>query len=382
MARTRLVAPEEDSEEIPETYPEPDEREIGDLAALSAADSGWHWQVHRLKSPDEIAKNRRGKERVWVTAITGAVDLQDFHARHGGGVYEFWGSVGGQLAKKVRLELDGVPKMPAPTDPTPITTTLTGNGSLSRGERALLRTIRRMEERIERISRTPVPMPPQHSIKDMIEGIVALDTLRQRAQPASDTGIARELFGAMSTALKQGIELGQSREPLPAGEPEPGWIKVLEVFGPIANRVLDQMAKRRPITPPVARPASPGPAAPTGEPAPVAQPPPPSGSSAVVVEDDEAAASISAARMMTVIDLLARAISEEDEIEDVADAIDRILPAGELAGILRIPEAAVVEDIAQRAGGQYPQLATPDGRAYVALVLSELKREPEADPAS
>jgi len=380
MVRTRSQPSETVEDDAPEVYPEPDERDIGDLAALAAADSGWHWQVHRIKSQDEISKNRRGKERIWVTAITGAVDLQDFHARHGGGVYEFWGSVGGQLTKKVTLELDGLPRIRTVSDPTPATTPLV-NGELSRGERLMLKMIRLQERRIQQIERTAAPIEKPSSITELVSALGTMDELRQRGQPVTDQSIAKELFQSMTTAMQKGIELGQGRDPIPAGEGGTDWLKVAETFVPLAGRVLDRMAQSRPVaraaSPPRARTASAAGAAP---PTPDAA----SGSSsAEVIENDvvvTATPAITTARWMVVMDLLAQGVREAAPREDVADMIAEILPDGELEAILQLPDQAVVNDIAAKAGGQYPELVSEAGMAYVASILIELKRSPNGDP--
>jgi hypothetical protein len=400
IPRTTLVPPlEVASNADPDQYgddlteEEIEQAAIGDLFAIQGAEfQNVSWSIFRFRTRAEIASDPQSQAEEWVADRTGELHGTDVADSIGGGTFRFRGYLPRSDGRGVRIaynriiaiagarrNFSAVAVASASVAPAAVAA-----AEPSRVERAILRMLRDTKDRLDRLERTPVPIQPAGpSLKDMAETLTMLDTLRQRGAPATDTSIAKELFGAMSTAMKTGIELGQGRDPLPAGEETPGWIKAAEIFGPIASRVLDQMAQRRgPVPPATARPQA-APAAGQVAPAPEEPGPtattPASGSSAEVIEDEDPTTAITAVRMMAVIDLLARGIGEQADIEETADVIYRILPSVDLEAILRLPDQAVVEDIAARYGVPYPELATPAGRSYIASVLAELKHEPEPD---
>jgi len=349
------------------------ERDLGDLAALAEADAGWRWQVHRLKSAEEMQRNPRSKPRVWVTTVHGAVDLKDFHDQHGGGAYEFWGSVNGGLKTKIRIELDGEPKprlfTPAPAAPyTPAV-----NGSLEAEKR-----IDRLERMLELLIARPQAAAPATGLKETVEALAVMHSMIPQATPGPGADM-KTIF----ELVDRGIEIGQGREPAQAGEDGQAStvLRLAEVVAPLATRFLDQMAagRRRPMP-------NPGPAPP---------PPPPTGhpgaqhtptepvSRAEVVEPDERARRVMQSRMIVLIDELAAGIREQQPVDEVADAVEVLVPPSDMAGILALPDAMVIQDIVNRASGGYPELDSDAGRAYMAAVLGELRRQddPEVPPA-
>jgi hypothetical protein len=374
VRRAVTIQPDPGIPAAPESLePPPD---FGDLAALAQADEGWRWQVHRLKSADEIQKNPRGKPRVWVTTIHGAVDLEDFHARRGGGVYEFWGSADGQLQTRVTIELDGPPKIPV--DPPPAAAPTSAPPPHSNGtDPALLLALDRIMLRLEQVGRAAAPPEKSSSITELVTALGSLDSMRQRNQPPTDSSTAKELFASMATALKTGIELGQGRDPLPAEEGGGAamWLKVAETFVPLANRVLDRMSQARAVRPP----GTPPPAR-----APAAVP------EAVMVEPAAARAAatpagepdLPAARMMAAVDALARAITEQVDPADFANTLGDILTEDELGPIISAPADLVIDDIVARASGRYPVLEGDGARTYLRTVLSELRSALADNPSA
>lgn len=336
------------------------DRELGDLSALAAADDGWRWQVHRKKSALEMQSNPRGKPRIWVTTIHGAVDLKEFQDIHGGGAYEFWGSRDGQLRTRIEIELDGVPKQPT-QQPVAVASSPGANGSAvsTAPPTDTDRRLDRLERLIERaLDRPPAAAAQPTSLKEIIEGLVAMDTLRGRGdrQPANPD---KEIVGTMVEILQQGIQLGQAREPAsPEGPDTAGTVlQIVEKLGPILGRILDRTAARR--TGP-ARPPSPPPAAEAA----ASPPPTPTGSYAEVVQE-----TMETRRMVVAADRLADSFTNGDEIDDAAETVERIIPAKDLDAVLAMPAEAVIDELAQ-----HPALASPEGREYIARVLIELKR--------
>lgn len=340
-----------------------DERDLGDLAALIHAEEGWRWQVHRLKSPDEQAKNPRGKPRVWVTTINGALDLQDFHARHGGGAYEFWGSFNGEFLKKLRIELDGPPRFHDPTPPPTVVTTTPPTPNLSNDPMMmrlglLLEDVTRRLQTIE--SRAVAPVRSE-GISEVIAGVKAINEMVAPRNGGSD----HELLNGFLDMFRQGLAMGQERDPVPVSDQEPrgtDWGKVVEVFGSTIERL--SAARRVPQrgAPP---PAAPTPAAPS-----------PTGSSAEVVEPPVMSAE--AARWITALDRLETSLKAGVGPDDAAEELDVILTDADLEQVLPFPNAPVIAQIVQRVRSD-SVLATPDGRAYLELVLDELRKPDTGD---
>jgi hypothetical protein len=384
MARERkatLVVPDPNEADAPGdalTEEDIEQAQIGDLFSIQGSEfDNVSWSIFRFRTRPEIAADPQGQPEEWVADRTGQLHGTDLSESIGGGTFRFRGyraradGNGVSLAYNRTIALAGPRKNFAAPPPTPVVVAPTANG-LSRGERIMLRMLRNQEQRLQLIERAAVSPVVGPSLKDMAETMVLLQSMSQRGQPASDTSIAKELFGTMMAATKTGIELGQGREPLPPEEVNTT-VKVLEAVAPLASRFLDILATRR-TAPPPRRPAEATAASPPETPAAAAP-----SSAEVVVETPETVQPIIAARMMVVVDTLAMGATNQDEVEEIADLIAGVLPAGELEAILRLPDLVVLDDIAQKSSGQYPILATEAGRNYVAAVLSELRRVPEPD---
>jgi hypothetical protein len=177
------------------------------------------------------------------------------------------------------------------------------------------------------------------------------------------------VFDSLMNAFDRGLQTGQTREPIAAGEPDQAatFLKLAELLTPLGHRVLDRMMQPKRaavVTPPAASPPpAPGAAPATAEPEKV--------SSAEVIEPE----SSSAARWITAIDQLAEAAGENSPVDEIADDLERILPVDELAGALEAGNEAVIGEITSRAGGRYPVFLSEAGRAYIARVLDELRKD-------
>ena len=351
--------------EVPEPIDAPvlevdEAEELGDLAALAEADQDWRWQVHRLKSREEQASNPRGKPRVWVTTIHGPVDLADFHQRRGGGTYEFWGSHEGSLRRRVTVELDGLPK-PA-VEPSAQAVGAPGPPPVNNAtDPSLLRLMVRLDDRLERLERIPAPAE-KSSITELVNALGSLDAMRHRGLEAP-ANPDKELFSTFVAVLQQGIELGQAREPIPAGAGGTDWVKVIETAAPIFNRVFDRMGQRHPV--------------------PRTTRPPVEASHAEVLDHPGATPDdMPAIRMQSLVDSMARAIAEQVEPADFAGTVEHILTAEETAMLRMTTAEALIADLRARAGGRYPILNTEDAQLFVDYVLTELRTPAEVEQPS
>jgi len=376
-----VVVPSEDPEQFPGddlTAEEIEQAEVGDLFSIQGSEfENVSWSIARCRTRQEIAADPQGQQEEWVADHTGQIHGSEIMERIGGGTFRFRGYIPRSDGRGVRMKYNRLIALAGPrknfaevaSSPVPATApNVVSNNGLTRGERVLLKAMREMSQRVDRLEHV-APQEKPSSITELVTALGSLDAMRQRSQPASDTSVAKEMFEAMGKALSQGIELGRDREPLPPDEGGNAWVKVAETFVPLAHRVLDRMGQRRSaITPPPRSAASP-------EPTP--QPPPPSApaSHAEAIEDEEQ--SIATARMMVVVDLLSRHATEQVDVAECADAVAEVLTETELATILNLPDQAIVGDIASRAGGRYPILASEAGATYVGAVLGELRRPPE-----
>jgi hypothetical protein len=340
---------------------EPDEDPFGDLAFFSGAEDDVEWGVERYKTGDEQRQNPRGRNRVFVTKIEGKVDLVAFQREFGGGVFRFWGKRGnGTFYGAKKVEIAG-PRRSYEAEPPPSVAAVTSSANgLTRGERMIIRAMRDQNLLLaQALAKTTAP-PPSSNITELVNALAAMDQLRGRGAPPSDAGLAKEMFTAMSTAFTQGISLGQEREPAPASSEDKGtdWAKIFDN----GLAVMERMSRRG--GPP--RKVAPGA---NGE---VPPQPPPTTSSAEVV--DAQVMNAEAARWITAIDRLESLMPAADE---AAEEIDVIMTEQDLTSALQYPNAAVIDQIIARVSSGSP-LATPDGRAYLDLVLEEL-RKPASD---
>lgn len=363
-----VIDPDQDSElEADEpTEIEMEQAAAGDITLLGDPTfNDYHWSIWRQRSRAEIAGDPRAPAWEFITKAVGPIDATSMIAELGGGVFEFRGyvDVGDGRGKRMKrhpvIALAG-PRKNFAIDPaatvTPATPTAGING-LTRAERIMLRMIRGQEQRLQNVERAPAA--PGMSLKDMVESLVMLDSVRQKGAAPSDTATAKELFTTMMAATKTGIELGQSREPI-AAEEENATVKVIEAVAPLATRFLDILGS--------ARKPRPGPAAPSGSP--TATPPP---STAEVV--DQPVLNAEAARWIAAIDRLESLMPAADE---AAEEIAVILTESDLKDVLPFPNDSVIAQILARVPSG-SVLATPDGRAYLALVLDELRKPDQGD---
>jgi hypothetical protein len=341
-----------------------DDDPFGDLAFFSGAEDDVEWGVERYKTAEEVRQNPRGRNRVFVTKVEGKVDLVAFQREFGGGVFRFWGKRGnGEFYGAKKVELAGPRKSYEAEPPAAAPTPQGSPNGLTRGERLILKAMRDQYQVLSVIvTRAAQPGEKPSSITDLVKALGELDSLRGQASAPSDAGMAKELFSAMTGAFNQGIAIGQEREPATVETEERGtdWAKIFEN----AMALMERMSRRGPprrVAPP-----------PPGDPPGAAHAPPASSAEEVI---EGPVMNAEAARWITAIDRLETLMPAAD---DAAEEIDVILTEQDLAGILPFPNTAVIDQIVARVRSDSP-LTTPDGRAYLALVLDELRKPDSGD---
>lgn len=357
-------------------------RDSGDVAALADATfNDWSWIIYRLRSADEMVRDRNTRQRVLVTKMNGPLDILQVQAVCGGGVFEIRGFTGGRLRTRITQEIAGPHKdynaaaMPA-APMLPPTDARVDSGP-SRSERLMLRALRHQGALLEQLATRaavppPAPAPAPGGIT--LETVIALaDRLAQRQNPAPEA----TTLGHVVDAFKEGMHL--SREL--GGGPEKSTTEILieKAMGPL-ERILGAMLTARPVMRrPGARP--PGVAVPPGGAGPVPPPAAAEPSSATVIEPETAGDSdpdMDALRMRSAVDALARAITDGREPEAFAESLEDLLSPQQIGLVRFTPDEQAIGVIVQAAGGKYPVLETDAGRAYLAAVLTAIKH-PEAD---
>jgi hypothetical protein len=336
-------------------------RETGDMGALEDVSfQDWTWQVYRMRGPEEMIQNRVKSARVWMTKVTGPVDLSQIQRHLGGGDFEFWGYFGGHLRTRIRHEIDGPRKTydgvttRAEVTPAPAAAVATTTDD------RILRLLEGQQRTLDAIAvnlARPATNRDSLSVTDVFS---IADRISQRtASPENGLSTVVEAF-------KEGMALRANVE----GGPEKSTTEVvIEKLSPLLERVLGAMlANRRPAP-------APRPAAPAGTVVPAA-------SRAEVLDDagdpaPAADASEDGYRWRAAIEAMANAIAEGEDPADFAVTLERILNAQEL-GMLRLGSAEMVtETVRKNAGSRFEILNTDAAAAFVAAVLEELKRPTE-----
>jgi len=372
MPRARIIPPESPEEAFYAaefSAKEAEQLAAGDIALLDDVSfSSYRWSIFRLRSPEDQARAPQGGEWEQVAIKHGPIDEEWARATLGGGIFQFRGYFdsgdgrGRTLKRKPTMTLAGPVKnfgLAAVTPPVPAVAPAAEG--LSRAERILLRHLRALEQRIGQIERpAPAPAAPSSTLDELLKSLVALDTLRNRnPQPVQSDKDVLEGFTQM---LRQGIEIGQARDPAPPGE-ESTWIRVAEMAMPLLERLVAVRAARRA---PGARPAPPPSSATVIEDRPSPEPTPPA-------SDVDPSWKVAARS-------LARAIAIDTQPDEWAWQLEGILSESDF-GMLRL---ATTEQVIGNLCALAPEakvLATDHAREYVEAVLAEIKRPPEAEEA-
>ena len=343
---------------------EPDDAgadDFGDLFALS--DEAYRdalWYVWRRRVPGAPVERGTSSTPQYVTKLVGPIDLDSIAKQIGGGSFRLCGYRNGRKFIERPLEIDGPRKSHEPEKPAPASAPTAAAGLSAQDVAAIVSAaIERVFARIEQ-KLTPPPAPAAMGIKDVIE--VAKMMRPESAQASPDANVVQSMIGM----LKQGIELGATREP--GGGTD--WAAVIEKAMPLADRFISAIAQRRGV--PQRRPA------PQGQPVPPSRaeviPDQPTPAAPVEPVGDEADESV---RMAAVVEALARAIDAmgtEGEIEpaDFAATAETILLPAELS-MLRMTTTDGLMSELSGVSDRFPVFSKPQARAFVDAVLSELR---------
>jgi hypothetical protein len=104
-------------------------RKVGDVADLDDEEfSEYEWNVYRIRDVEGTIRSGTRGSRVWVGKKSGPLDLSEIRAEFGGGLFEFWGKIGGRLRKRARREIEGEPII-RKAPPSATLPAANGNGS-------------------------------------------------------------------------------------------------------------------------------------------------------------------------------------------------------------------------------------------------------------
>lgn len=383
--RTQVVDPDPNAQppgEPPDGYDDlPDQDDADDFDFLS--DSDVTYIVQRYKTSDEIAREPRGKSRVFVTKIPAPLELDLLHREHGGGRYRILKQdTGGRLLGSREIELEGPARIRVPEpppSPAPVATPAVATEDPRRRaeRRALKRLLREVGELKTRAAQpVSLPVPYAGSNFDQVAQVLALaDKLAARNAPAAGP------VDAVINALMKGIDLGTQREPAPAAAGT-DWISLAKEAVPLVRDFLQTAAASA-----RARAASSGPPRPAtaGQPAPTATTPGnPSIPYADVVPEPSHEDQMKVARWTTVVDSLARAVARNVDPADFADTLRDLLPDEDIATLRFAPLDRIAAELSAGAS-HYPLLATPEGvlhppaRAFLEAVHAALIAGPDSD---
>lgn len=360
-------------------------RESGDLQALNDASlNDWSWMVYRLRTPDEMVRDRSKHQRIFVTKLVGPLDVMELQRAVGGGVFEIRGFFNNRIQTCQRHELAGPIRTFAPAPPV-----TESNGTHLReserpdGTRMLRRMIFRQNRQLRQLSetvsalRTAPAAPPPQSL-DVLQVFELADRIHARSNPHPEANVLEQ----MVSAFKSGMEVKREVD----GEPDHTLTDTLVDKGiPALERLLGTLLITRRGAPP--RPPG-APAYPT--------------SSATVVDNPvtpDVAATTPAVppaeppaghgddgdpgrhRWATAIEAMARAVSEGQDPRDFAITLEAVLQPHEI-GILRLaPADQVMAMLRSSAGGHLPVLNSAAAAGFVTEVVAELNRPDDEDGA-
>jgi hypothetical protein len=347
---------------LPPGLDEPDDAgadDFGDFLAL--ADESFRdatWFIWRRAVPGEpVVPGSKGTPK-YVCKLVGPIDLDTIAQRVGGGSFRICGYRGTPFRKFIErpFEVDGPRKVhdteraPAPAPPT--------NGSAPADmAAAVTAAIAAGFARLEQKLQPPPAAAPAMSFKDLIEAAKLM-----RPDPVQQENPNENTINAMMGLIKQGIELGATREPGAGTD----WVAVIDKAMPIADKLVSALGQRRGVPP--RRP-------PQGQPVPpsraeVIETPPPA------PEPEPAPEGVNV-RMAAVVDSLARSIEAmgtEREVEpaDFAATAETVLLPAELSMLRLATTDSLMAELLQTVD-QFPVFKTPQARVFVDAVLSDLR---------
>jgi hypothetical protein len=342
-------------DEFDETYDHPGLnawRKSGDYAVLSDPSfAEWEWTVYRLHTPDEVTRLRPSTPRLWVTKVSGPLDIHQIQTNYGGGTFEFWGKFETELRTRIKVDLAGPRK-----DFNATAIAAVAPAAAPAADPTLMRILENQQRTLDRLENASRSATAAQSltIKDVFD-IAEKMQARQPAPAQPGPGPVAELV----SAFREGLSL---RDEISGGPERSTTEVILEKVMPLVERVamaVVSQPQRRIIVPPVS-----GSTATVVEPVPM-PPAEPVTTEEPVVENDY--------RMASAVEVVANAITNRDDPVDTADVVSRILQAGEIFVLTKLPDDQVIATLRARASGRFPVLDHPEAATYLAAVLAELR---------
>jgi hypothetical protein len=372
-----VVAPE-DAPIDEFTEEEIEQANVGSLFAIQGPEfENVEWSIHRYRTRQEMAGDPSGEKMEWVADELGELKGGEIVARIGGGTFRFYGYIPrSDGSGRKRLAYNRLIALAGPrcdfgyTTPAPVTANASPPGS--QGDALLIQLIQRMDQRLDRLERVAaVPAEKTSAVEmlnGMLTGMATMDAMRARNAPPPPMD-DREAVKTAFEMFRQGIEVGQTRDPVAAGEAGVDWSKVLEVTMPAIERILTTMGRRR----------QPPPAPPNGG---AARPP----SSAEVIDEPRPAPAAEQKptgatpehRWSTAIESLYRAMLNGRDPSDFAGTLEDILDPTEVQQLRDATDPQVMEFLKPAIDTQYPTLAGPQGQVYLRSVLAALRTPADA----
>lgn len=386
MTRPRVAVP--DLNEVPaaEVYGDPltaeemEQAEVGSLFSIQGPDfADVSWSIFRHRTRPEMIDDPSGGKMEWVFNAVGGLEGADLIDQIGGGTFQFRGYVPREDGRGVRIKYNRTVRLAGPrrdfTLPEPGSVTTTPNPTVSQTDTLLHQLLDEMrasrEDRFEKLLQVLVLNNTKQGnggVGELIDGVAKLQGLVNRGAPAaqpSDGALLETMIGV----LRQGIEIGETRDGSPIKESGTDWVEVAKTVTPIFQTIIDNRRARH--------------AAATRRPAPP--------SSAEVVEDPKSQAQAEPTinhRWRTAIESLFRAMSTNEDPRDFASLL------GSPSGPLNADELSVLHlaSAAQVLGApemqpllvEFPLLNTEQARVYLDQVLAEIRNpsELEESPAT
>jgi hypothetical protein len=369
MARRRAVIEREDgTEEVTIVDPENDTAALGDFDYIEAAGDDVVWNVKRMKTAEEMSPG--GKTDLWVTKFQGKIDAEAFRNKYGGGMFRFHGKhPDGTFYGQRDVEIAG-PRMnySQPNSATPVVSSQIasiGANVLDPFQQRQLELLESMNKRLDALEHSK---SNGNDLTELVQSLAALDALRSRGDHNQAPEDAGELIKTVMDAFRQGITIGQEREP--SSQPQgTDYVSIIERVAPVVEKILDRAGEAR-----RARIMNAG-----------ARPQPATRSSAEPIETPRAAPGRGESltidpTVFATIQALARAIVRGVPPEDFAVTLETLLPDEQLFQLRIATGEQVMQNLAQ--AGTLPEiLRTPHAVGYVDQVLGALRNpdEPEAE---
>lgn len=324
------------------------------------------WSIHRYRLRRELTGDQGESKEEWVADMTGELKGSELLPIIGGGDFRFRGYVrradgGVKLKYNEKISLAGPRKdftfapTPAVVVPTPVASP-SSNGV----DPILAQLITRMDARLDRLEHQPATpattIDPIAVVTSLVGALGQMNALMPK--PVIPIAPEKQAVADYLQVLNTGIALGSQREPVDGDSDSVSWPSVIKEGLPILNRMVDVASRRAAAA--AGRPMSEATVIDNGSPS-GASPPP----------------SVSH-RWMTAIEIVADSIARQEDPDEVAGDLERVLSVQELGELRQWTLEQLNEKLAP-AGEFYPILKTEGGQEFIRALHAEIKKPPEAE---